>query len=93
MLSGTSNATQPANTIQMRVTAWTSRTDAFGRMNGTFTYEEEDLSPNSHNAVRYESELEDVYLLPDWLQLGASSGRRLEGQAIPRILPARFRAP
>ena len=35
-------------------------------MNGTFAYEEELVQVNSRATARYESELTDTYLFPDW---------------------------
>src|SRR5438128_1739015 len=67
-LEGVSSRQQAGGTFQQRLVAWTSRSDSFGRMNGTFTLEEESVSPDRRVVVHYESDLQDVYLIPDWFQ-------------------------
>ena len=51
---------------RLRLMTWTSQSDALARMNGTFTYEEESFGADSRKTARYESELTDTYLFPDW---------------------------
>jgi hypothetical protein len=60
-----------------------SRSDAFGRMTGSFTYEEESVQPDHRKLAHYESDLQDVYLLPDWLSAGATTVR--SGAPEPRV--------
>jgi hypothetical protein len=76
-LGGASARPQIGGTYQQRITAWASRADAFGRMEGTFTLEEETVLPDHRALARYESDLQDVYLLPDWLDLAAFAGKRV----------------
>lgn len=72
-LDGTAIHEQAGSTYQLRLLTWTSRPDAFGRMSGSFTYEEEFVLGARRDTARYESELEDVYLLPDWLPYGTAA--------------------
>ena len=54
-------------TFQQRLLSWATSSDPFGRMNGSFTYETESADVNGRVTVRYEAEIEDLYLLPPWL--------------------------
>jgi hypothetical protein len=56
-------------TFQQRLLSWTTWSDPFGRMTGSFTYETESADVNRRVTVRYEAEIEDVYLLPPWFPL------------------------
>jgi len=60
---------------QLRLLTWTSRSDAFGRMTGSFTYEEQLDQGEPRLSARYESDLVDVALLPDPLPTGNVTGR------------------
>lgn len=91
--SGVTTRPQDAGTYQLRVSAWTSRSDGFGRMDGTFVLEEESVGPDYRYAARYNSELQDVYLLPDWLQLGAASARSFGGSTRSSNVPAPLLVP
>jgi len=71
-LSGAASRSYFGDTIQLRLVAWTSRTDAFGRMTGTFTLDQDIIGTGERLSVRYDAEMQDVYLLPGWFQLTTS---------------------
>jgi hypothetical protein len=87
-LDGVSTRQEPGGTYQLRLLTWTSRSDAFGRMTGSFVYEEESVQPDHRNLARYESELQDVYLLPDWLPNDATAIRSSATQPLVDGIPA-----
>jgi hypothetical protein len=67
-LAGAASRSAFGNTIQLRLVAWASQTDAFGRMTGTFTLDEDIIAPSQHGSAHFDSELRDTYLLPGWFQ-------------------------
>jgi len=75
-LEGTASRLDFGNTLQLRLIAWTSHTDAFGRMTGTYTLEQELIQTNYRSSTHYESELQDVYMLPDWFQSSSVTRHR-----------------
>lgn len=75
-LTGEATITFPTGgTYRLRLMTWTSRPDALGRMNGTFTYDEESVQVDSRRTARYESDLTDTYLFPDWFSPPESAVR------------------
>ena len=69
------SATLESGQLQLHLITWNSHADSLGRMMGSFVLDEETILPDRRSTFHSESDLQDVYLLPDWFMVNTTSTR------------------